>query len=63
MFDAKYCAIDGMKIQKGSDFERFGKHFCSEQHAQQYVQEMEKARQATSATTSDSAERKSGGCC
>ncbi len=28
-----------MKVEKDSDFERGGKHFCSEEHAQQYTEQ------------------------
>ena len=53
MFGRNYCSICGMKVDKERDFQRFGKHFCSEQHAEQYVQEMQNSRQATLTRQSD----------
>lgn len=38
----KYCAVCGKRVEKGSDIVRFGKHFDSEVHAEQYTQELEK---------------------
>lgn len=63
MFGRNYCNVCGMKVDKASDFQRFGKHFDSEEHAQQYAQEMEKSRQAAMARQIDSKEQKRGGCC
>ena len=31
------CGVCGMKVEEGSDFERLGKHFCSEDHAERYA--------------------------
>lgn len=63
MFGSKYCGVCGMKVDKASDFQRFGKHFCSEGHAQQYVQEMEQSRQVALSRQSDPREQRRGGCC
>ena len=53
---AKYCDVCGVKLGKGQDFVRFGKHFCSEEHANKYVSEMEKRRLVTPVQEDD------GGC-
>jgi hypothetical protein len=34
------CEVCGTQITKGQDSVRFGKHFCSEEHAYRYVSEM-----------------------
>jgi len=53
---AKYCDVCGVKLDKRQDFVRFGKHFCSEEHANKYVSEMEKRRLVTPVQEDD------GGC-
>lgn len=53
---AKYCSICGMKIEKGRSVVRFGKHFCSEEHAETYV------KQASERTRTASAKEDTG-CC
>ncbi|MDV3244251.1 MAG: hypothetical protein LYZ66_03620 [Nitrososphaerales archaeon] len=63
MFGSNYCNVCGMKVDKTNDFQRFGKHFDSEEHAQQYVQETEKSRQAAIAKQTGSEEQKRNGCC
>ncbi len=56
----KYCVVCGRRIMKGNDVVRFGKHFDSEAHAEQYTKEMKERRQmAREAPT----RRSSGGCC
>ena len=52
----KYCSTCGKKIERGSDVVRYGKHFDSEEHAEQYVKRIQE-NQATSE------ENSSGGCC
>jgi hypothetical protein len=52
----KYCEVCGMKVSKGQDFVRFGRHFCSEDHAKKYAGEMEQRRLAAPV------EEDSGGC-
>ena len=56
----KYCAVCGRKIEKGNDIVRFGKHFDSEGHAEQYVKETDARRQVAQ---EESTEQSSGGCC
>ncbi len=53
----KYCEVCGVKVEKGQDFVRFGKHFCSEEHANKYTGEMEKRRLVTPV------QEDQGGCC
>ena len=45
----------------GNQHQRFGKDFCSEEHAQQYTEQMQKARQEQLATAQQGT--KKGGCC
>jgi hypothetical protein len=53
---AKYCQICGVRIEKDKDFVRFGKHFCSEDHASKYVSDLELRRREVS-------REDEGGCC
>lgn len=56
----RFCYTCGMEIN-GNQYQRFGKDFCSEAHAQQYTEQMQKARQEQLATAQRP--KKSGGCC
>jgi len=56
----KYCAICGKKIEKDNGIIRFGKHFDSEEHAEQYVKETEARRQAAREESEE--ESSCGGC-
>lgn len=38
----KHCQACGMEVKKESALKRFGKHFCSNEHAEKYAQEIEK---------------------
>ena len=38
----KHCAICGKRIERGNDIKRFGKHFDSEEHAEQYAKMTER---------------------
>lgn len=58
----KSCFTCGIEM-KNSNFKRFGKHFCSEEHAQQYVQEVEKARQVALTRPNGTQDEERGGCC
>jgi YHS domain-containing protein len=53
----KHCPVCGMDVDKNTALKRFGKYFCSEEHASQYA-EMKMTRDA---------ERRDygggGGCC
>lgn len=40
MFE-KHCPICGIDIKKETAVKRFGKYFCSDKHAQQYVAKKE----------------------
>jgi hypothetical protein len=44
---SKYCEMCGIKLDKSQDFVRFGKDFCSEEHANKYASEMEQRRLVT----------------
>lgn len=55
----KYCEICGKKIEKGNDVVRFGKHFDSEGHAEQYAKQLEERRESTA---DQPMHRGSGGC-
>ncbi len=43
----KYCEVCGVRLDKSQDFVRFGKRFCSEEHANKYTSEMEQRRLVT----------------
>lgn len=57
---SKYCTVCGRKIEKDNDIVRFGKHFDSEEHAEQYAKQIEERRQMA---RDEPARRSSGGCC
>ena len=59
-FGKKFCYVCGTEVN-GNQHQRFGKPFCSEEHAQQYTEQMQKSRQEQLATAQQS--KKSGGCC
>ncbi len=40
----KYCEVCGVKLDNSQNLIRFGKHFCSEEHANKYTSEMEQRR-------------------
>lgn len=50
----KHCPVCGINVEKEVSIARFGKHLCSEEHAEEYRQKIVKA-QAKAA--------KGGGCC
>ncbi len=54
----KYCSFCGMKIEKGQDIVRFGKHFDSEEHAEQYSKGIEESHGAR-----DNSAHQGHGCC
>lgn len=53
----KYCEKCGKKVDKNTAPQRFGKHFCSEEHAKEYAgmraAQMEQAPK----------QKSGGGCC
>ena len=57
----KYCEICGMKIDRSNDIVRFGKHFDSQEHAEQYVKLVEERRQTY--PEDQISRRTGGGCC
>ncbi|MGI0072492.1 MAG: hypothetical protein ACREA3_01605 [Nitrosotalea sp.] len=55
MFE-KHCKTCGMDVKKETAIKRFGKYFCSDEHAQQYAQiQMQREKEGSN--------RGSGGCC
>ncbi len=59
----KYCQICGMKVDKNKDIVRFGEHFCSEEHAQQFVDERKKMDILETQMKKNSKQKSSGCCC
>jgi len=53
----KYCEKCGMKVDKNTAPQRFGKYFCSEEHAKDYAL----AREAQMKQAPEP--KSSGGCC
>ena len=45
----KHCEKCGMKVDKETAPQRFGKYFCSEGHAEEYVVGIEEQRKAKAA--------------
>jgi len=50
----KFCEKCGMKVDKKTAPQRFGKYFCSEEHAEDFTNEMKAGK---------SKQKSSGGCC
>lgn len=59
-FRKKYCYLCGIEV-KTDEYKRFGKSFCSEEHAEQYTKEMKKAREIQIAK--EETRRSHRGCC
>lgn len=57
MFE-KHCQICGMDVKKETAIKRFGKYFCNDQHAEEFVQ-MKKEEEKREAR----APHRGGGCC
>ncbi|MBI3638805.1 MAG: hypothetical protein HY223_00635 [Thaumarchaeota archaeon] len=57
MFE-KHCQICGMDVKKESAIKRFGKYFCNEQHAEDFLQ-MKKEEEERRAKEPS----RGGGCC
>ncbi|WP_100183261.1 hypothetical protein [Candidatus Nitrosotenuis aquarius] len=60
MFE-KHCQICGVDVDKKSTSKRFGKYFCSEDHAQQYVAKREEEERLMEEERRRNPRR--GGCC
>lgn len=56
----KHCPVCGMDIDKNAGIKRFGKYFCSEEHASQYA---EIRRTQEMKERDDSRRGHGGGCC
>ena len=60
----KHCEICGMRIDKNDDVVRLGKHFDSQEHAEQYVKLVEERKQTYQEDqTSPGLLGTGGGCC
>ncbi len=57
MFE-KHCEICGIEVKKDTANKRFGKYFCNNDHAEQYVAKREEEEQRRAKEP-----RRSGGCC
>ncbi len=59
MFE-KRCQICGIDVKKDTSFKRFGKYFCNDDHAQQYVaKRLEQEKQMEE----ERRHPRRGGCC
>ena len=54
----KYCEKCGVKVDKNTAPQRFGKYFCSDEHSETYAKEMEEMSKQQSPQ-----QKSSGGCC
>ncbi len=50
----KHCSTCGVKIDKNKEINKHSKHFCSEEHAKQYEEKLEKE---------NTTQKPKGGCC
>ena len=57
MFE-KHCQICGMEVKKETAPKRFGKYFCSDDHAQKFAQQEMERRERE-----EKEPRSGGGCC
>jgi YHS domain-containing protein len=57
----KHCPVCGMDVDKNTAIKRFGKYFCSDEHASQYA-EMKMASDMEGRDSSGYGSR-GGGCC
>jgi len=60
MFE-KHCQICGVEVKKETSSKRFGKYFCSEEHANEYVKKKEAEEKAREEYEKTHPRR--GGCC
>lgn len=51
----KHCPVCGMDVDKESSIKRFGKHFCSVDHAEKFGE--------TNVSGQEDDSRSNGGCC
>ena len=61
MFE-KHCQICGIDVKKDNDIKRFGKYFCNDEHAKQFLAEKEE-EQRQRAEYERQHPRRRGGCC
>ena len=55
-----HCPICGIDIEKESEIKRFGKHFCSSEHAHQYTERKTKEEEENKVNRQRGG---GGGCC
>ena len=60
MFE-KHCQICGIEVKKESASKRFGKYFCNEEHANQFV--AKKAEEEKQQEEYRRSHPRRGGCC
>lgn len=56
LFD-KHCEKCGKEVDKNTAPQRFGKYFCSEEHAEEYVRNREDQKKQ------EPKQKSGGGCC
>ena len=61
MFE-KHCQICGIKVDKKTSPKRFGQFFCSDEHAQQFIQKREGELKRLEEEERKHPRRR-GGCC
>lgn len=52
----KHCKICGIDLEKNHEVKRFGKSFCTDEHANQYVKLKQQQQK-------DESTKRRGGCC
>jgi len=52
----KHCPVCGMDVDNDSSVKRFGKHFCSVEHAEKFAE-------ANASQQRDNSRESGGGCC
>ncbi len=65
-FGKKYCVVCGKEVEENKNNVRFGKNFCSEEHAEKYVAEQKKIENLEKQMTMDNKPQRTqrgGGCC
>jgi len=58
----KHCLICGVDVTKETAIKRFGKYFCNDEHAQQYVAKRAEEEQRMAEERRRNP-RRGGGCC
>lgn len=61
MFE-KHCQICGIDVKKETVIKRFGKYFCNDEHAQQFIQRREEELKKLEEVERDHPRRRGGRC-